>query len=126
MKRLWIGIGLLVAIVILSFWTSARMETVHTGISDGLKQAAQAARDGQWDRADELGQSAQDRWQESWGLSATLADHTVLDEIDGLFAQSQVYRQDRDSTRYAAVCVRLAAAIDALQEGHSLTWQNLL
>ena len=126
MKRLWIGIGLLAAILALGFWTSDRMARCHTAISNTLTQSAQAARAGQWDRADELWQSAQAKWQKNWDFSAILADHTVLDEIDGLFAQAQVYRQNRDATAYAATCARLATAIDALQEGHSLSWQNLL
>ena len=126
MKRLWIGIGLLAAIIILGFWTSCRMEDIHTSISSDLRRAAQAAQSEQWDTADRLGQATQAQWQESWDFSAILADHTLLDEIDGLFAQAEVYRKNRDAVRYAAFCARLSTAIDALQEAHRLSWRNLL
>ena len=126
MKRLWIGIGLLAAILIAGFWTSSRMEQIHTGISDKLTASAQAAQMGRWDHADILAQDAEDAWQHSWNLSAALSDHTVLDEIDGLLAQAKIYRQNRENVAYAAVCARLTTAIEALQEAHSLNWRNLL
>lgn len=126
MKRLWIGIGLLVGIVIAGLWTSAKLGEIHTAISDDLISAAEAAETGAWAQADELAQKAQMQWRAYWNFSATLADHTVLDEIDVFFAEADVYRENRDDVAYAAVCSRLSVAIEALQEGHHLTWWNLL
>lgn len=126
MRRLWIGIGLLVGIVFLGFWTTLRMCTIHTEISNQLRFAGQAAQSDQWDRADLLARQAEELWQRHWKLSAALADHTILDEIDGQFAQAEVFRQSRDPVAYAALCSRLAKSIEALQEAHRLTWWNLL
>ena len=126
MNRLWIGIGLLAAILAIGLWTSARMTDIHSGIADTLDRSAQAAQSDQWDRAKSLEQEAADHWKRSWNFSAALADHTVLDEIDGLFAQSAVYLENRDGVSYAAVCAQLASAIEALHEGHKLSWWNLL
>ena len=126
MKRLWIGIGLLAAIIIFGFWTSRRLENKLTAINDHLLQSIRAAQSEQWNTADELEQSAQTQWQEMWDFCAILADHTLLDEIDGLFAQAEIYRQSRDSLAYAAVCARLATSIDTLQEAHQLSWRNFL
>lgn len=126
MKRLWIGIGLLMTILVLGLWTSAWMSQTHTAISEDLTSSAQAAQSGQWDRADAFAQDAGESWHDNWHFSAALADHTVLDGIDGLFAQAEVYRKNRDAVSYAAVCAQLAQAIDALHEGHRLSWWNLL
>lgn len=126
MKRLWIGIALLAGVWIVGLWTSARMEDIHTSISDDLTNAAEAAQREQWEQADELAQKAEESWQDRWNFSAALADHTVLDEIDGFFAQAEVYRESRDGVAYAAICARLSKAIEALQEAHRLTWWNLL
>lgn len=126
MKRLWIGVGLLAGILILGFWSASAMNDIHTDISQQLTESAQAAQSSHWDRADGLAQQAHENWEDHWQFSAALADHTVLDEIDGLFAQAQVYRHSRDALQYAAVCAQLAKSIDALQEGHRLTWWNLL
>lgn len=126
MKRLWIGVGLLVAILVLGFWSSKRMEEIHTQIRDTLLDSAQAAGEGRWERADELAQKAGEDWQKGWSFSAAFADHTVLDEIDGLLAQAEIYRQSRDAVRYGAICARMASAVEALQEAHRLSWRNLL
>ena len=126
MKRLWIGIGLLAAILAVGLWTSLRLGTIHTDISKKLTDSARSAQSGQWDRADELAKAAEDAWEESWNFSAALADHTVLDEIDGFFAQATLYRENREALAYAATCARLSKAVEALQESHRLTWWNLL
>lgn len=126
MKRLWIGVGLLVGIVLVGLWTTEKLNRIHTAISEDLLQSAQAAQAGKWADADSAAEDATQGWQESWHFSATLADHTVLDEIDGLFAQSEVYRKNRSTVDYAATCARLAQRIQALQEGHRLSWWNLL
>lgn len=126
MKRLWIGIALLVAILAAGLWTSHRLEEIHTSITENLDRAAQSAQQAQWAQADGFAEKAISQWQEGWHFSAALADHTFLDEIDGLFAQAEVYRKNRDAVAYAALCARLSCAIDAIQESHSLNWWNLL
>jgi hypothetical protein len=125
-KRLWIGIGLLAGILIAGLWTSAKLGEIHTAISDTLTAAAEAAQDGRWQQADELAQKAEESWQDRWNFSAALADHTIMDEIDGFFAEAKIYRENRNGVAYAAICGRLSIAIEALQEGHRLTWRNLL
>ena len=126
MKRLWIGIGLLAAIMIAGFWTSSRMADIHIATSDILKDSVREAQAGQWEQVDRLAEKAQSCWKKSWNFSATMADHTVLDEIDGLFAQADIYRKNRTDVEYAATCAQLATAIEALQESHRLSWWNLL
>ena len=126
MKRFWIGIGVLVAILLASFWTTDRLSEMHLSVSEDLERAAQAAQDDRWEVADTLAGNAREKWEKCWEFSAALADHTLLDEIDGLFAQAEVYRKNRDDVEYAAICGRLANHIEALQEGHKLSWWNLL
>ena len=126
MKRLWIGVGLLVGIVLVGMWTTGKLNRIHIAIAEELLQSAQAAQAGNWVDADAAAENAAQGWQESWHFSAALADHTVLDEIDGLFAQAEIYRKNRSTVDYAAVCARLAQHVQALQEGHRISWWNLL
>lgn len=126
MKRLWIGIGLLAVILIAGLWTSALLRQDQTAISDYLQKAADAALNGQWAQADQFARQAESRWQDRKNFSATLADHTVLDEIEGIFAEATVYRESRDRVAFVAICARLSKSVEALQEGHRLTWWNLL
>ena len=126
MKRIWIGLGLLTGILLVGVWTTVKLNRVHTSISDDLLKSAQAAQTGNWEQADELADNASKCWQDNWHFSAALTDHMALDEIDALFAQSEVYRRNRSTVDYAAACAQLAQYIDAVQEGHQLSWWNLL
>ena len=126
MKRLWVGIGLLAVILLVGYWSSARMRQTHTAISEMLRRSAQAAQEDRWEEADRLADEACENWEDNWHFNAALADHTVLDEIDGMFVQAEVYRKNRNTADYGALCARLAQSIDALQEGHRLSWWNLL
>lgn len=123
MKRIWIGIGLLSLLLALGILASRQMEQTHQQICDQLKQACETS---QWEEAAALGESAQRQWSQNRHFTASLADHGDVDQIDGLFAQLEVYRRHEDSLSYAATCAYLSEAITALQEAHRLTWWNLL
>lgn len=125
MKRIWIGIGLLAALLAAGFWSMAAMDTAYSTIADTLRASAEAAQAEHWDTVDKLAESAAENWERKWSLSTALTDHTTLDEIDGLFAQLEVYRVRREVSDYAALCARLASQTDALAESHSLSLKNL-
>lgn len=126
MKRIWIGAALLAIVLAAGLWTGNRMEQVHTEVARQLRLCGQAAQAEQWERADELAREARDRWEKEWDFTAALADHTLLDEIDGVMEEMEVCRKNRDSLRSAALCAKLAQMVDALQEAHRLNWRNLL
>lgn len=126
MNRFWIGAGLLLALLGAGLWAMFAMDNAHGEISDALQQSAEAAQAGNWEQADIFAQSAKDQWEENWRFSAAMSDHTALDEIDSIFAQAEIYRKSRNTADYAAACARLAELIRALEEGHDLSWWNLL
>lgn len=126
MNRFWIGAGLLLALLGASLWAMFAMDHTHGEISGTLQQAAEAAQNGNWEQADRLTHDAGAQWEGSWNLSAAMSDHTALDEIDSIFAQAEMYRQGRNATDFSAACARLAKLIEALEEGHDLSWWNLL
>lgn len=126
MKQFWIGVGLLAVLLAAGLWAMFATDRVHSSVSADLQQSAQAAQAGNWEQADRFSGSAVAQWRESWRFSAAMVDHTELDEIDALFAQAEVYRQEREATAYAAACAHLAKQVEALQEGHQLSWWNLL
>lgn len=125
MKRLWIGLGILLALLVAGVWSMNRMEEVHSGIATELEQAAMVLREADWQRGDALLGSACKSWEDNRNLTAFMADHTTLDEIDATFAQMEVYRLCRKPVLCAAVCARLARQIEALEEGGHLNWWNL-
>lgn len=123
MRRIWIGVGFLVGLLVLGVVVMKITDRQMGEISHTLQQASES-RD--WETSVTLARTAQSRWEEKSHLMAALSDHADLDAVDQLFAQLQVYQQHKEKTHYAATCAQLSEAIRALEENHSLTWWNLL
>lgn len=123
MKRIWIGVGFLVGLLVLGLVVMKITDRQMGEISHTLQQASES-RD--WEASVSLAQTAQRSWEKNSHLTAALSDHADMDTIDQLFAQLKVYQQRKAETHHAAVCAQLSEAIRALEENHSLTWWNLL
>lgn len=123
MRRIWIGVGLLAVLLVLGLTVMSITDRRLGQVSETLQQASEA-RD--WEKAVSLAQSAHREWESSWQLMAALADHTDMDNIDGIFARLEVYRHRRSETDHAAACAQLSEAIRDLEENHRFTWWNLL
>ena len=126
MGRLFLGIGLLLLLLALGIWVAVAMNDLHTPVTDMLETAAQQAMAGDLEQGISLARQAKDHWSYHWRRTASVSDHTPMDEIDGLFAQMDVYAQTGMVTEFAAYCTRLAELIDCISDAHSLTWWNLL
>ena len=126
MKRLWLGVGILMALMAAGFWAADYADRIHGEISDVLEDASRAALEEDWQQAVALGKQAREKWEKNRGVPAALSDHTVLDEIDAGFARLEVYGRDRHPTDFAAQSGALARQVEALGEGHRLSLSNLL
>jgi len=126
MGRFWLGIGLLVLFLVLGFWISVTMDSVHSEISQELKLAAEQALEGELEVAAETAQQAKAKWEKHWHGSAAVADHAPMDEIDGLLAQLECYNRTGQTGEFAACCTRISLLVRAMSEAHSLVWWNLL
>ena len=123
MRRIWIGVGVLLALLAVGILVMQVTDRQLGEIPEALQQASETEN---WDEAVSLAQQAQTDWKKQWRLMAALADHSDLDTIDGLFAQLEVYRQRSAKTHHAATCARLSEAIRDLEENNRFTWWNLL
>lgn len=123
MRRIWIGVGLLVALLAAGLTVMYVTDRQLGEVSETLQQAAETRN---WDEAVSLAQTARRNWKSHWHLMAALADHTDMDTIDGIFARLEVYQHRRAETDHAAACAQLSEAIRDLEENHRLTWWNLL
>ena len=124
MKRCIIGAGLLIVLLSGGILSSAWLGRSFDSLPPMLEQAAEAAEEGGWDRASQLADRAEQRWQELWKITAVLVDHAPMEQIDALFAQLEVCEQSQ--LEFAKLCARLARELEALSETHSPTWWNLL
>ena len=123
MRRIWIGIGVLVAILAISIATMIGLQKVHEPLAQNLEEAACET---DWAKAAEISQQAEQRWRQYRHFTAALADHEEMDRIDGVFAQLEVCRRQGDAQTHGVLCADLSAAVRAIQEAHGLTWWNLL
>ena len=123
MKRIWLGVGLLVALLVVGVAlmqiTNRQMET--------LSQAVEKASETQsWEEAITIVRSAQAQWQQKRQLIAAFSDHADVDGVDQIFAQLEVYQRYGSRLEHAAACAQLSEALLNLVEAHALTWWNLL
>ena len=126
MWKLWFGISLLVALLVLGLWITDSMDRVHLTVSHQLTDAAELALSDREEEAYRLAMAAKANWEKHWNISACVADHGPMDEIDGLFSQLDGYYRAAQSGDFAVCCSRLSMLVEAMSEAHSITWWNLL
>jgi len=126
MARGWFGAAILVLFLALGFLAADRMENAHGPTEDLLKQAADATLDGEFDRGVTLGMEAKRRWERHWNGTATLADHSPMDDVDALFAEMEIYAKTGEEPHFAACCLELSKRLKAMAEAHTFSWWNIL
>ena len=126
MKRIWIGIILLTALLGAGFWISSFMAQSHNPVARDIRQAGNLALEEQWGAAQAYAKRGRDRWETKWPVTAAFADHEPMDEIDALFAQLETYGKIRDPGAYSALCGHLGSLLEALSQGHRCKWWNLM
>ncbi len=126
MRRLWLGAGILVVLLVLSGWVSFCMDRVHAPIAQALAQAAEAGDQEDWDKAKALAEAAKARWEDYWYFTATVADHNPMDELDSHFAELMVFLETREQPHFSSVCRQLAALARSFADSQKPAWWNLL
>ena len=124
MKRIWFGAGLLIALLILGICSSIVLERTQPAQAETLNRAARLAADGDWAAARTLSEEARIRWDRQHFLISALCSHEPMDQIDGLFAQLEVFSDARSAVSFSSTCVYLASQIESLGKSHSLNLHN--
>ena len=124
MKRLWIGVGVLAAVLAAGIWLNLWMDSLHDRLARELDKAGDLALAQQWQAAEATAQAAREQWLRNRRLLAAVVDHEPLEEMERLFSQLEVYRRQRWSEEFAVTCSLLARQAEAVGDSHSLTWWN--
>lgn len=125
MRRLWFGLGLLLALLTVGVGISARLSAYLDPLTEQVAQAADAARtDAVF--ASGLLEASRQTWKKCRDFTAAVLDHSPMEQIDGLFATAQSYGKSGIWEAMAAECGRLTEWIQAMAESQRLTWRNLL
>lgn len=126
MTRFRIGLGLLAVLLALGILTQAGLRHQQTPIVQALEQAADFALADNWRSARIEADRAATAWQKGWKITAALADHQPLEDIDGMLAQLEILARKEETVDFAAACRDLARRMRAVADAHSLSWWNLL
>lgn len=126
MKRLWLGIILLAALLAAGIGITIAMDEIHEPISEALEDAAEAALEQNWEVAGRCFARAERQWQKHRKLSAAVADHAPMEDISAWFARLEVHYELRNAGDFAAGCMYLSELTEAMGEAHSFNWWNLL
>lgn len=126
MKRLWFGVGLLTVILVLGILLSGVMERSNKECSALLYRAAESVLTEDWENAGSLLSASREKWQKNWAVTASLADHQPMDEIDALFAELEIYRACQDAANFGGSSAHLASLLEAMSHSHKFTLWNFL
>lgn len=126
MKRLWIGVIILVLLLGAGIGTTVFAVRTHNSISQKLAQASEAALRGKWEEACSVSLDAKKQWKAMRHGTAAIADHEPMEEIDDLFSQMDIYLLTRQQIPFASCCASLSVLTNAIGESHAINWWSLL
>ena len=126
MKRLWFGAGLLIFLLAASLYLGNSLTDLTKPVESDLDKAAVAALEQNWPLASALYLRAQGYWDSHRNLTAVLAHHDPIGEIDSGLAMLPVYAACQDTVGFCTACSELAQKLRSLPLPHGPTWWNLL
>ncbi len=126
MKRVTFGVVLLIAMFTVGLWAQNRMAAIHGYEANLLAQAGREAAKEEWDAAQMLFYRARRKWKDNYRFTAALADHTPMEDVEALYAQLEVFAEEREAPHFAALCAEAATRLEAMADAHLLAWWNVL
>jgi len=126
MKRGWLGAGLLVIFLILGLVVSYLVSKTHQPTAQLLEQAAEKALAGDFEGGIALAAEAKNRWKRQWNGTASIADHSPMDERDALFAELEIYAKTGEQPHFIACCKELAQRLEAIADAHKFSCRIVL
>lgn len=125
MKRMWLGIALLLALLAAGALITEGMNRVCMPVSRDLEQAAEAVLREEWTQAEALSRRAKGRWETYRDRCAAITDHEPMEDVESLFAVLEAFRMRRDSVGFAQCCAQLAAMTEAMADSQAVHWWSV-
>lgn len=126
MKRGWLALGLLAAMVAVSLWNVAELEKLTGELTAALAQAETSAEEGDWRAAAEQTAKAKERWDCSGFYLHITLDHEVTDDIDLSFGEVAEFIECEEGGEYSAANARLMEGIRRMSQLQKPKLENLL
>ena len=126
MKKFVIGIAVLSLLLISGLFVAKSTEEMYKPVVALLEEAADTALTGSFAEAKARAEEAKKLWDKYKKATATVADHTPLEDIDHLFAETDIYAQTEEIPHFAACCAQLAVMVRDMGDVHAPNLWNLL
>ncbi len=126
MKRFIIGLLTLTALFATGLFVASTTKGMYKPVTDLLEKASETALNGSFEEAVAQAQKARALWDKHKEKTATVADHTPMEEIDQLFTEAEIYARSEEKPHFAACCAQLASAVQNMADAHALNLWNLL
>ena len=126
MKHFWLGTGILLLLLLSGVLTTAAFNRIHPPLQKTLDSAGAAALAGEPIKAVFFADTARSRWEKYRSITAAVADHAPLEEMDAAFALLEVYETLGWWGEFAALCAQLSQMAEAMTESQAFVWWNLL
>lgn len=126
MKRLWIGVALLVVMLAGSVAMMLLSHRFYRNFSDTLESAADAALSENWSAAEALTRQATQQWQRHRRFLASFTDHEPVEDVQLLLSRLVLFQNAQLAVDFADTCKSLAHLSEAIDESHSLNWWSVL
>lgn len=122
MKRFWIGVAVMAALLAAGFCITTVMTCICSPISRQLEQAAQTD---VWEQAVALAGEASQSWQHHRKLCAAVTDHEPMEQIDSLFGTLDIYIRLDERTHFRETCAQLASLTEAMLDAQAIAWWHI-
>ena len=126
MKKFIIGIAVLSLLLLSGLLVAKVTEEMYRPIIALLEEATATALDGNFQVAKFQAEEAKKLWNKKKNATATVADHTPMEDIDHLFAEVEIYAQTEEIPHFAACCAQLAVMVRDMSDAHAPNLWNLL
>lgn len=126
MKRLWIGVVLLLVLLIAGITLTVSYDRTFRPLTQKMDEAAAAAVAGDWQLAAALSEEAGTAWSNLRNRIAAVADQSLLEEMDSLFAQMELMKRLQATNEFTILCCQLARLAEAFADSQSIQWWSLL
>ena len=126
MKRFLIGLVTLTLLFSVGLFAASTTDRMYAPVTRLLNKAAESALNGSFEEAIAQAEEAQALWDKHKNKTATMADHTPMEEIDLLFAEMDIYGKSEEKPHFAACCAQLASMVQNMADAHAMNLWNLL
>lgn len=126
MKHLYLGLGILSVILLLSLLSLFLLGRSLGRAGDKLEAAWTDCLERDFEKARAGAVEAQKIWEKSYGLTASFVDHGDLDEVNRVFAQMEACGALEEWDEFAQTCRQVMTLIEDIAQRQKPLYYNFL